>query len=129
MTEAVWLTVEIVKALHDQSLEMYGGLPGIRDAGQLESAVARPLNLIAYGEPSIFELAASYAYGIARTHPFSDGNKRAALMAADVFLKLNGWDLWAPPADATVTFLALAAGTLSESELAAWLEHGCVRLT
>ncbi len=98
----------------------------MRDAGLLESALYRPVNLAAYGEPTVFELAASYAFGLARNHPFIDGNKRTAFAVSAVFLQLNGQRLAASPADATATFIALAAGTLGEAELVAWFAKYCV---
>jgi len=128
VTAPVWLDVETTLLLHAESIRRSGGADGVRDQGLLESALSRPLNQAAYGEPKIFELAAAYGFGIARNHPFIDGNKRTAFAVAGVFLALNGWRLVAPPADATATFLALAAGTLSEAGLAAWLERGCKRL-
>jgi len=103
-------------------IEKFGGLEGERDEGMLESALARALNRFAYGETGIFRLAASYSYGLARNHPFVDGNKRIAFMAAYVFLRLNGFALSADQAEAATVFLDLAAGSLDEPELAAWLE-------
>ena len=110
-------------ALHAASLAEHGGAPGIRDEGLLESALARPQNLAAYGDAPIHVLAASCAYGLARNHPFVDGNKRCAFLVAAVFLELNGWELTASEADAAMTFLKLAAGELKESELASWFER------
>lgn len=108
-------------ALHRSSLAAHGGALGLRDEGLLESALARPNNLAAYGSPSPHELAASYAYGIARNHPFVDGNKRCAFLVSAVFLELNGFELVASEAEAATVFLALAAGELEEAELAKWL--------
>ena len=122
MTEPEWLTLEIIKAIHSQQISQHGGLDGVRDEGLLESALARPRQKHAYGDPRISELAAAYAFGIARNHPFIDGNKRTALMAAYVFLRLNGVILDASEVDATVTFQDLAAGKVDEATLAAWLE-------
>ncbi len=112
--------------LHDESLAEHGGAPGIRDEGLLDSALARPHNLIAYGEPDFAALAAAYAFGLAKNHPFVDGNKRAAFLAAGLFMALNGFRLRATQADATLTVLALAAGDLTEDEFAAWLRAHAV---
>lgn len=110
--------------LHGESLAVHGGAPGRRDEGLLDSALARPQQLLAYGEPDFAALAAAYAYGIARNHPFVDGNKRAALLAAGMFLMLNGHRLQASQADVVLTIRALAAGNLEESTLASWIrEH------
>jgi death-on-curing protein len=121
MSEPVWLRLEAILAAHDDQLAEHGGGTGIRDQGLLESALARPLNLHAYGEPSLPKLAAAYAFGIAKNHPFIDGNKRTALVAAELFLGLNGHDLLASDAQCVEEFLALAAGEVSEQELAAWI--------
>ncbi len=118
----IWLERRDVEAFHASQLSEFGGLAGLRDPGALESALARPLNLAAYGKPSIHQLAAAYAFGIARNHPFVDGNKRTALVSAFVFLELNGHDVTADEADAVVTFLALAEGKLGQEALASWLE-------
>ncbi|MBY0375972.1 MAG: type II toxin-antitoxin system death-on-curing family toxin [Bryobacteraceae bacterium] len=115
-----FLTKREVLAFHLEQIREHGGATGIRDEGLLESALARPENLAAYGEPDLFDLAASYSFGLARHHPFVDGNKRTAFMAAYTFLGLNGQRLIAPEPDAALTFWRLAAGELSESELAAW---------
>lgn len=107
--------------LHDESLAEHGGLSGLRDEGLLDSALARPQNLAAYGKPNVADLAASYTVGLAKNHPFVDGNKRAAFLAMGMFLYGNGYRLTAPQADATVTMLAVAAGEIDEEELAAWV--------
>ncbi len=107
--------------LHDESLAEHGGGAGIRDEGLLDSALERPHDLIAYGDPDAAALAAAYAFGLARNHPFVDGNKRVAFLAAGLFLALNGLRLHATQADATVTMLALAAGDLGEDDYAEWL--------
>ena len=120
--EPRWVSKQALLLLHMESLAEFGGADGLRDAGLLESALARPHNLHAYeGEADVCRLAAAYAAGIARNHPFVDGNKRAALAAAGVFLMLNGLDLVADKAEATVAMLDLAAGDLSEEGFAAWL--------
>ena len=123
MKEPVWLRLEAILAAHDEQLAEHGGGVGIRDRGLLESAPARPLNLQAHGEPSVPELAAAYAFGIARNPPFVDGNKRTALVAAELFLALNGFDLIADDVEVVKVFLALAAGEIAEQELAAWIDR------
>ena len=121
MTEPKWLLEEFVKAVHNIVLATHGGPTGIRDVKMLESALARPLNKFGY-EPtiSIYELAASYSYGISMNHPFVDGNKRTALVCGLVFLEINGIEIQASEADAVVAFEALAAGKFSEDELGNW---------
>ena len=116
-----WIDRRAIELLHDESIAEHGGAGGLRDEGLLESALARPLNLVAYGDPDAAALAAAYATGLARNHPFVDGNKRAAFLAAGMFLALNGWRLVATQADATLTMLAVASGTLDEAAFAAWL--------
>lgn len=127
MTEPVWLLRSVVEAVHDAQLAEHGGLPGLRDAGLLESALARPRNSYGYGETEIRSLAASYAFGIARNHPFVDGNKRMAFLSAYVFLRLNGWQMTATEAEATTVILSLAAGSMSESDFAIWLCNNSVK--
>jgi death-on-curing protein len=122
MTEPVWLAKEALLLLHRESLRQFGGADGVRDEGLLDSALARPLNRFAYEEErDLCRLAAAYAKGIAQNHPFVDGNKRAALAAAGVFLMLNGMELVAEPGMVTVAVLDLAAGEMTEDEFAAWL--------
>jgi len=116
----IWLERFDVEAFHAMQVAEFGGLDGLRDAGGLESALARPRNLVAYGKPSAFDLAAAYAFGIAKNHPFVDGNKRTAFVASAVFLELNGYELQASEEDVVLTFLALAAGEMSEARLAKW---------
>jgi death-on-curing protein len=124
-----WLLKRAVLAMQDSLVAEHGGEAGIRDEGLLESALARPQQIHHYeDQPTIFRLAAAYAYGLAKNHPFVDGNKRIALTAAAVFLEINGWRLQAEEADAAVIFVELAAGTLPESELATWLEQHSTRL-
>lgn len=126
MTRAwVWIQVNVVLAIHESQLAEHGGIAGIRDEGLLSSALARPLNLDAYGDkPDAASLAAAYAFGIARNHPFLDGNKRTAFVVMELFLTLNGWILNADDAACISTMLSLAAGNLSEKALGAWLrEH------
>lgn len=122
----VWLSRELVQAIHDEQLAEHGGAPGLRDPGLLDSALARPLNLAGYGQPDIAELAASYAFGLARNHPFLDGNKRTAFVALELFLSLNGVALTATDADAVTTMLALAAGEPPEEQLAEWVRAHAV---
>jgi death-on-curing protein len=117
---------EVAEAAHAEQLAEHGGGEGTRDAGLLASALARPQNLAAYGEPDVAALAAAYAYGIARNHPFVDGNKRTAAVVSETFLVLNGYDLGASDAELVVAFLALAAGELSEDELADWFRQHIV---
>ncbi len=122
MNEPEWILKETVLGLHEQSLSDHGGTSGIRDEGLLESALGKPQNQFAYGSPNIFDLAASYAYGLVKNHPFLDGNKRTGFVAAVLILELNGWRFHAPEADAAIRTLALAAGEMTESGYAAWLE-------
>jgi death-on-curing protein len=123
MSAWTWLRLDAVTALHDRQLTEHGGPSGIRDQGALESALARPQNLAAYGEPDAAALAASYAFGLARNHAFVDGNKRTAWVAARLFLMLNDQELVFDKVEATQVMLALAAGELGEEELAAWLRE------
>lgn len=124
MTEIVWLMRETIDAIHDMQLAEHGGLPGIRDETLLQSALASPQHLYAYAKtPDIHALAASYAHGIAKNHPYMDGNKRTALVAAYTFLRLNGAQLKASEVSATQIMLALAAGEVSENDFAVWLRE------
>ncbi|MFZ1501069.1 MAG: type II toxin-antitoxin system death-on-curing family toxin [Giesbergeria sp.] len=119
-----WVSQQALVLLHDESLAEHGGSPGLRDAGLLESALARPKNLAAYESPDHAALAASYGVGLAKNHAFVDGNKRAAFLAVGLFLYLNSFRLTASQAQATLTMLAVASGELSEAAFAAWLrEH------
>ena len=118
-----WISKPALLLLHAESLAEHGGSPGIRDEGLLDSALARPQNPVAYGQPDVAALAASYGWGIARNHPFIDGNKRAALLSIGLFLHQNDWRLTASQADTTRTMLALAAGELPEDALADWLRR------
>ena len=116
-----WLTQAAILAIHEEQLAEHGGGEGVRDPGLLDSALARPLNLAAYGTPDLPALAASLGFGLARNHPFIDGNKRTAYVAVETFLILNGLDLTANDAECIVVMLDLAAGELSEDAFAAWL--------
>ena len=119
----IWITTEVALATHAEQLAEHGGSEGVRDGGALEGAMTRPRNLALYGEPDAAALAASYAFGIARDHPFVDGNKRTAAVIAETFLVLNGLTLAATDAELVVAILALAAGDLSEGELADWIRQ------
>jgi death-on-curing protein len=118
-----WVDRKLLVLLHDESLAMHGGASGIRDEGLLESALARAANLASYGEPDFADLAACYAFGLARNHPFVDGNKRAAFLSVGLFLGLNGYRLTASQAEATVAVFGLAAGDIDEPTFAAWLRE------
>ena len=122
MKQPLWVLREVVFAAHDQSLAQFGGAAGLRDEAMLDSALGRPLNLFAYGEPSLFDLAASYGYGIVKNHPFIDGNKRTGFIVAVVFLELNGQAFRASEVDAALQTLALAAGEVSEASYSEWLK-------
>ena len=121
MKEPELLSVNILLDVHAEQLALFGGADGVRDPGLLESALARPVNKFAYGEADLASLAAAYAFGIARNHPFVDGNKRVAFASILVFLGLNGFDLDAAPEEATAVMLALAAGEIEEDALARWI--------
>jgi death-on-curing protein len=121
MSEPRWLTFAMVTAIHDEQLTIHGGSPGMRDAGMLESALDRPGNKWAYESAGLPELAAAYGYGIARNHPFVDGNKRTSLLAIYTFLGLNGIDFVVPEAMAAAMILSLAAAEVSEESLARWI--------
>jgi death-on-curing protein len=117
----VWLSQQLVLAIHDEQLAEHGGSTGLRDPGLLDSALARPLNRAGYGDPDIAELAAVYALAIARNHPFVDGNKRTAFVALELFLRLNGCLFTVGDAEAVVMTFAMAAGELSDDEFTAWV--------
>jgi death on curing protein len=121
MNPPEWLDVDILLDVHAEQLALFGGPDGLRDQGMLESALARPVNKFAYGETGLAALAAAYAFGIAKNHPFVDGNKRAAFASIIVFLGLNGIDFVVPPEEATAIILSLAAGEISEEGLARWI--------
>jgi death-on-curing protein len=122
MKTPVWVLRDTVLLLHEQLLAEFGGLAGIRDEGMLDSALGKPENLFAYGKPNLFDLAASYGFGLIKNHPFIDGNKRVAFVTAVIFLELNGYKFQASEADAAVRTLALAAGELTEFAYAEWLK-------
>jgi len=125
VTKIVWLLEETLLAIHHRQIAEHGGSDALRDEGLLSSALARPKNLLVYGEPppDLASLAAAYAYGIARNHPFVDGNKPTALVAARTFLILNGVDLGATQDEKVLAFLKLAEGAISEEELADWIRE------
>lgn len=127
--EPVWLDSRIAYAVHDRQLAEHGGGVGLRDASALESALARPINRWNYGEDERIVLAAAYAFGIARNHPFVDGNKRTAWIMARLFLLANGVEIAFDKVDATNTVIALAAGELSEEELADWFRQRVVAVS
>lgn len=121
-----WIRLSEALAIHDEQVAEHGGLRGVRDQGLLESALARPENQAAYGDPDVCDLAAAYAFGLARNHPFADGNKRTAFVVSATFLLLNGRDLTATEVNVVETFLKLAAGEMAEAELAAWFRSQSV---
>jgi death on curing protein len=128
----IWLLPEVSVAVHEAQLAEHGGAAGTRDAGLFDSAIGRPQNLAAYGRPDgarpdVADLAASYGYGISRNHTFIDGNKRTGFVAAELFLRLNGWLLTAEDGDSVLTMLRVAAGDISEEEFADWIRQHAVR--
>jgi death on curing protein len=125
--EPVWVLRETVLALQEALLSQFGGSAGLRDEHLLDSALARPQHLLAYGKPSIFDLAASYGIGLMKNHPFVDGNKRIGFTVAVLFLELNGYRFQAAEADAVVQTLAVAAGAMSEAAYAGWLKANAKR--
>lgn len=117
----VWIDAAVIRVVHEEQLAEHGGGSGVRDAGLLESALARPLQLAAYGSPDIAALAAAYGYGLAKNHPFIDGNKRTAFVAVELFLALNGHLLTADDAACVITMLRVAGGEMDEESFAAWI--------
>jgi death on curing protein len=115
-----WLSKRVVLAIHAEQIAEHGGAPGLRDESLLDSALARPQNLAAYGQPDAADLAAAYAFGIVRNHPFVDGNKRTGFVAAATFLLLNGCEIKPSEGDVVATFWQLADGRCSEQQLAGW---------
>jgi death-on-curing protein len=122
-----WVLREVVLILHEQSLAQFGGSAGVRDEGLLDSALSKPRNLFAYGKASLFDLAASYAFGLVKNHPFIDGNKRAGFVVAVLFLELNGYKFQATEVDAALRTLALAAGKMNEAAYSEWLKANSKR--
>ena len=121
MTAWKWINRAVLIAVHDMQLAEHGGGAGLRDKNLLESAMAKPQNLAVYGAPDAAALAAAYGYGISRNHAFVDGNKRTGLVAAELFLGLNGWQLLVTDSDCVLTMLAVASGDITEEEFAAWI--------
>ena len=118
-----WLPREVLIAVHEEQLAEHGGAAGVRDEGLFDSALARPQQLANYGEPDAADLAAAYAFGLVRNHPFIDGNKRTGYVAAELFLMLNGYAMTASDESAVLTTLSLAAGDIDEATFAAWLRR------
>lgn len=118
-----WIDKRLLLLLHDESLAEHGGLADMRDEGLLDSALVRPRNVLAHGDPDFAALAAAYGFGLAKNHPFVDGNKRAAFLSIGLFLAINGLRLVATQADATLTMLAVAAGEIDEAALGAWIRR------
>lgn len=123
-----WLKEAVILAVHDEQIAEHGGRQGIRDMGLVSSALMRPQNLAAYENPSVFDLAAAYAFGIIKNHPFVDGNKRTGFLAAYIFLALNGWELMASEVDAVTVVLALAEGKVEDALFSEWLKANSVTL-
>ena len=123
MREPNWIPSTAVRAIHQELIAEHGGLPGVRDQNLLESALARPKNLWAYEDPNMFDLAAAYGFGLAKNHPFLDGNKRVALAAISVFLEINHYQLVADEAQAVEVILGLAGGAVSQKELSRWMQR------
>ncbi len=119
----VWIEPAVIRAIHEEQLQEHGGARGIRDAGLLASALARPVNAAAYGKPDAAALAASYGFGIAKNHPFVDGNKRVAFVAVELFLALNGVELIADDASTVEVMLSVAAGAMDEARFADWIRR------
>ena len=126
MKKWLWIERDVIIAVHEMQLAEHGGMAGVRDGGLLESALGRPINLALYGEPDAAALAAAYGYGISRNHPFVDGNKRTGYVAAELFLRLNGYELLANDADCVITMLGVAAGDADETAFAAWMRTHAV---
>ena len=127
MKKWVWIDPRAIIAIHDEQLAEHGGGAGVRDAGLLASALARPANLAAYEKPDAAALAASYAVGLAKNHPFVDGNKRTAFVALELFLSLNGFDLIANDVDCVTTMLAVASSEIDEATLADWIRRNIAK--
>lgn len=127
MSQWRWINRAVLVAVHDMQLAEHGGGAGLRDDHLLESALAKPHNLAAYAEPDAAALAASYGYGLSRNHAFIDGNKRTGLVAAELFLGLNGWRLVVTDSDCVLTMLAVASGDITEDEFAGWLRENIIK--
>jgi death-on-curing protein len=127
VNEPAWVDREDCLAMHEKLLDRFGGLKGIRDEGLLDSALNKPKHQYSYGSPSIFQMAAAYALGIVKNHPFLDGNKRTGFIAAALFIESNGFSFQATEEEAVLQTLALAAGEISEADYADWLERNSVQ--
>ena len=127
MKEPIWIDMEDALSFHEEMLVRFGGLPGVRDMDLLDSALNRPRQLFAYGQPELFDLAAAYAAGIIQNHPFLDGNKRAGFVAAALFLEVNGYAFRAPEEEVVVQTLGLAAGEIKAKAYARWLKQAAVK--
>ena len=125
MPEPIWITKTMVEVIHDDQIAEHGGSYGMLNSGMLSSALARSQNLYAYGKPDLYQLAAAYGYGIVKNHPFVDGNKRTAFQVMFVFLKINGRNLEIPEPEVVITMRDIAAGVVSELQLAEWLRQHC----
>ncbi len=125
MTGFVWIEPGLVHAIHEEQLAEHGGSAGLRDQGLLESALARPQNLASHGKPDVAACAAAYGHGLARNHPFIDGNKRTAFVAVELFLVLNGYVLEATDTDCVLTMLGVAEGSIREEAFATWVRENC----
>ncbi len=119
----VWIEPSVILAVHEEQLSEHGGAGGVRDIGLLESALAKPLHLVTYGKPDVADLAAAYGFGLARNHPFIDGNKRTAFVAVELFLALNAHVLEDDDVQCVLTMLSLASGDLSEAGFASWIRQ------
>jgi death-on-curing protein len=128
MTSWTWLDAQVLLAAHDEQIREHGGAEGLRDVGLFESALARPQNLVAYGDPDAPALAAAYAFGLAKNHAFADGNKRIALIALELFLALNGFELTADDGQCVMVILSVASSAFGEDELADWIRRNVAPL-
>lgn len=128
MTPYIWVPARAVLAMHDQQIAEHGGLSGVRDLTIIQSALARPQNLLAYGSPDAADLAAAYAYGLARNHGFIDGNKRIGFLVAVTFLDVNGYEFVGPEEEVIRTMLAVASGEMTEVSLAEWFRRATTKL-
>ena len=128
MISPIWIEEAVVIAIHRRQLAEHGGSDGIRDKGLLESALFRPKNQLAYGNPTIFNLAAAYGYGIAKNHPFVDGNKRTSYVVTRTFLKLNGYDIQASAIEKYQLWMGLADSQINETKLAKWIKEKSIKI-
>ncbi len=128
MISPIWIEEAVVIAIHRRQLAEHGGSDGIRDKGLLESALFRPKNQLAYGNPTIFDLAAAYGYGITKNHPFVDGNKRTSYVVTRTFLKLNGYDIQASAIEKYQLWMGLADSQINETQLAKWIEEKSIKI-